>query len=144
MMTLEQFQREVLQPLRDKRDEEYNRLNATYREVMEKTAKTKADLVVEECRFYSIQAVEKMMFETAQRVKLKEFKAKMSATLQQVNNELHEIQQNIKELKRRVFDVHNDAIGRAFAQYNAERAQNGELPVTYNEIKKLTEEGGRA
>lgn len=39
-----------------------------------------------------------------------------------------------------MFDEHNDAVGRAFAEFNAERAKNGELPVTCNEIKKFNEE----
>lgn len=140
MMTLEQFQREVLQPLRDKRDEEYNRLNATYREVMEKTAKTKADLEATECNFYAAQAAKKIEFEASQRIELQKFKTEMRNSRLKIHNQQHEVLQNIKEMKRRVFDEHNDAVGRAFAEFNAERAKNGELPVTCNEIKKFNEE----
>lgn len=130
MMTLEQFQREVLQPLRDKRDEEYNKLNVSYREVMEAT----------ECNFYAVQAAKKIEFEASQRIELQKFKTEMRNSRLQIHNQQHEVLQNIKEMKRRVFDEHNDAVGRAFAEFNAERAKNGELPVTCNEIKKFNEE----
>lgn len=140
MMTLEQFQREVLQPLRDKRDEEYNKLNVSYREVMEATAKAKTDLEATECNFYAVQAAKKIEFEASQRIELQKFKTEMRNSRLQIHNQQHEVLQNIKEMKRRVFDEHNDAVGRAFAEFNAERAKNGELSVTCNEIKKFNEE----
>lgn len=140
MMTLEQFQREVLQPLHDKRDEEYNKLNVSYREVMEATAKAKTDLEATECNFYAVQAAKKIEFEASQRIELQKFKTEMRNSRLQIHNQQHEVLQNIKEMKRRVFDENNDAVGRAFAEFNAERAKNGELPVTCNEIKKFNEE----
>lgn len=81
-----------------------------------------------------------VVVEASQRIELQKFKTEMRNSRLQIHNQQHEVLQNIKEMKRRVFDEHNDAVGRAFAEFNAERAKNGELPVTCNEIKKFNEE----
>ncbi len=42
-----------------------------------------------------------------------------------------------KARRRMAFEQYTDAVGRAFAQYNTERMQQGEAPVTYDDIKLL-------
>lgn len=142
MITLEQFQREILQPLRNKREADFQEVNAAYRKLMENDTAYRAGLEAEESTFFAEQAEIKAKFEAEHQKRNRQFRANMMYRRVAMAGELHREQSELKEQKRKIFDGYNDAVGTAFANFNAERKKAGELPVTYDEVKKIIIDGG--
>lgn len=142
MRSLEAFQKEVLQPLREIRNDAFKQLNYKMASAYEAFAAVQSVHDDEEKEFYVEQAKRKVEFEAEQRKRLQGFVSYIRSCRIGANIELQKALADIKNKRRQAYESCNDAIGAAFANFNDERKKAGELPVTYDEIKKLIKEEG--
>lgn len=136
-MTLEQFQQTILKPLREQREAEVKECAEIIAAAQVTRSSALAQIEADETTFFAEQRRQWREFEQHQNDAARAFRQKIRdrrAELTQLN--LKTIYDN-KARRRLAFDQYTDAVGRAFAQYNTERMQHGEAPVTYDDVKLL-------
>lgn len=134
MRTVEQFQQDVLAPLRKERDE---KMMATYDH--ENSLKANYQRETNEIR------EDKIAFCKKQKDELKAFQKQQNFDLGIFNNGLGTRKTNafniyrkgmhqVKQDRRTINETFQDKIGVAYARYNKERMEAGEAPVVYDKV----------
>lgn len=129
MSNLTDFQQNVLRPLREERDRLFT---ATYKKEAEaKTAYNSEieQIAIDKKEFLKKQSQELKMFN----ISLKERRTKAYADVLQVLCE-------IKTERRAINENHNDALCRAFADYNHQRKENDEPLFTFDDALRVVKE----
>ena len=135
MRTLQEFQSDVLTPLRKERDE---KMMATY----DRESSLKAQYQRESCErqedkiaFMKDQKAALKVFIKQQAFDLGTFNAKLATRKTNSFNLFSNGMARIKQERRTISETYQDKIGLAFARYNKERMAAGEAPVAYEGVK---------
>ena len=141
MRTLEEFQKEVLAPLR----EEIDKKQAAALEIKTKAGdefmKRKKEIVEKEVEFNDHQKYFLKEFLSKQTLEKKSFFVLMDAERTDAHAQYQKANQDYKIAKRRANEEFMDKVAIAYAEYNKERVAAGEQPVYYdNRREKSVEE----
>ena len=141
MRTLEEFQKEVLAPLREERDKK----QAAALEIKTKAGaefmKRKKEIVEKEVEFNDHQKYFLKEFLSKQTLEKKSFFVLMDAERTDAHAQYQKANQDYKIAKRRANEEFMDKVAIAYAEYNKERVAAGEQPVYYdNRREKSIEE----
>ena len=141
MRTLEEFQKEVLAPLREERDKK----QAAALEIKTKAGaefmKRKKDIMEKESEFKAHQKSCLKEFLGKQTLEKKSFFILMDADRADAHAQYQKATQDYKIAKRRANEEFMDKLGIAYAEYNKERVAAGEQPVYYdNRREKSSDE----
>ena len=132
MRTLEEFQKEVLAPLRKERDEKYEVALKIKTDGGEAFAKRKKELLDKEVEFKERQKSSLKEFLGKQTLEKKSFFVQQDADRSEAHAKYQKATQDYKIAKRRANEEYMDKIGVAYAEYNKERVAAGEQPVYYD------------
>ena len=132
MRTLEEFQKEVLAPLRKERDKK----QAAALEIKTKAGaefmKRKKEIVEKEVEFNDHQKYFLKEFLSKQTLEKKSFFVLMDAERIDAHAQYQKANQDYKIAKRRANEEFMDKVAIAYAEYNKERVAAGEQPVYYD------------
>lgn len=131
MRTLEQFQKEVLAPLRKERNDKQNDAAQARVKASEELSKRKQEIQMKEHEFKVAQEQEAKEFANKQALERKAFKMLLIAERADAHAQYQKAHYDCKTANRRANEEYMDKIGIAFAQYNKERVSAGEQPVYY-------------
>lgn len=141
MRTLEEFQKEVLAPLRKERDEKQAAALEIKTKAGEKFMKRKKDIMDKESEFKAHQKSCLKEFLGKQTLAKKYFFVLMDAERTDAHAQYQKASHDSKVANRRANEEYMDKLGIAFAEYNKERVAAGEQPVYYdNRREKSVEE----
>ena len=141
MRTLEEFQKEVLAPLREERDKK----QASALEIKTKAGaefmKRKKDIMEKESEFKAHQKSCLKEFLGKQTLEKKSFFILMDADRADAHAQYQKASHDSKVANRRANEEYMDKLGIAYAEYNKERVAAGEQPVYYdNRREKSSDE----
>lgn len=132
MRTLEEFQKEVLAPLREERDKKH----AAALEIKAKAGsdfmKRKKELLNKEVEFKAHQKSCLKEFLSKQTLEKKAFFVQQSAERTDAHSSYQKATQDYKIAKRRANEEFMDKVAISYAEYNKERVAAGEQPVYYD------------
>ena len=141
MRTLEQFQKEVLAPLRKERDDKHAEALKIKTDGGAAFAKRKKEIVEKVGEFKAHQKSCLKEFLSKQTLEKKAFFVLQDAERADAYAQYQKATQDYKIAKRRANEEFMDKIGIAYAEYNKERVAAGEQPVYYdNRREKSVEE----
>ena len=141
MRTLEQFQKEVLAPLRKERDDKHAEALKIKTDGGAAFAKRKKEIVEKVGEFKAHQKSCLKEFLSKQTLEKKAFFVLQDAERTDAYAQYQKATQDYKIAKRRANEEFMDKIGIAYAEYNKERVAAGEQPVYYdNRREKSVEE----
>ena len=141
MRTLEEFQKEVLAPLREERDKKHEVALKIKTDGGEAFAKRKKELLNKEVEFKEHQKSCLKEFLGKQTLEKKSFFVLMDAERTDAHAQYQKASHDSKVANRRANEEYMDKLGIAFAEYNKERVAAGEQPVYYdNRREKASEE----
>ena len=140
MRTLEQFQKEVLAPLRKERDEKYEVALKIKTDGGEAFAKRKKELLDKEVEFKERQKSSLKEFLGKQTLGKKSFFVQQDADRSEAHAKYQKAIQDYKIAKRRANEEYMDKLAIAFAEYNKERVAAGEQPVYYDNRREMSAE----
>ena len=141
MRTLEEFQKEVLAPLRKERDEKYEVALKIKTKAGAEFMKRKKDIMDKESEFKAHQKSCLKEFLGKQTLAKKYFFVLMDAERTDAHAQYQKASHDSKVASRRANEEYMDKLGIAFAEYNKERVAAGEQPVYYdNRREKSSEE----
>ena len=141
MRTLEEFQKEVLVPLRKERDKKYEVALKIKTDGGEAFAKRKKELLNKEVEFKERQKSSLKEFLGKQTLEKKSFFVQQDADRAEAHAQYQKATQDYKIAKRRANEEFMDKLAIAYAEYNKERVAAGEQPVYYvNRREKSAEE----
>ena len=140
MRTLEEFQKEVLAPLRKERDEK----QASALEIKTKAGaefmKRKKDIMDKESEFKAHQKSCLKEFLGKQTLEKKSFFVQQRAERADAHAQYQKATQDYKIAKRRANEEFMDKVAIAYAEYNKERVASGEQPVYYDNRREKSAE----
>lgn len=140
MRTLEQFQKEVLAPLRKERDDKQD----AAREIRSKAAadymEAKKVISEKEHAFKELQEQALEAFQRQQLIDRKAYKLLLTAERADACAKYDKARHDEKIAKRRANEEYMDKVGIAFAEYNKERVAAGEQPVYYDNRREMSAE----
>lgn len=119
-MTLEDFQKQVLLPLRQERNEKLDALQVEFEAIDH----------AYQLRCYDIHG-RKEQFKAEQRRRERELKERLQKESLEAEHFRRAGHADIKKRRTLINESYHDAIGIAYARYNAERAQQGLPSVAY-------------
>ena len=132
MRTLEEFQKEVLAPLREERDKK----QAAALEIKTKAGaefmNRKKELLNKEVEFKECQKSSLKEFLGKQTLEKKSFFVQQRAERADAHAQYQKATQDYKIAKRRANEEFMDKLAIAYAEYNEERVSAGEQPVYYD------------
>lgn len=135
MRTLQEFQSDVLSPLRKERDEKmmatYDRESSLKAQYQRESRERQEDKIA----FMKDQKAALKAFLKQQAFDLGTFNAKLATRKTNSFNIFHSGLAHVKQDRRTINETYQDKIGVAFARYNKERMAAGEVPVTYDGIR---------
>lgn len=141
MRTLEEFQKEVLAPLRKERDEKHVVALKIKTDGGEAFAKCKKELLDKEVEFKERQKSSLKEYLAKQTLEKKSFFVQQKADRAEVHAQYQKANFDYKIAKRRANEEYMDKLAIAFAEYNKERVAAGEQPVYYaNRRERSAEE----
>ena len=141
MRTLEEFQKEVLAPLREERDKKYEVALKIKTDGGDAFAKRKKELLNKEVEFKEHQKSCLKEFLSKQNLEKKAFFVLQDAERADAHAQYQKATQDYKIAKRRANEEFMDKVAIAYAEYNKERVAAGEQPVYYdNRREKSSEE----
>ena len=132
MRTLEEFQKEVLAPLRKERDKKHEVALKIKTDGGDAFAKRKKELLNKEVEFKEHQKSCLKEFLSKQTLEKKAFFVQQSADRAEAHAQYQKATQDYKIAKRRANEEFMDKVAIAYAEYNKERVAAGEQPVYYN------------
>ena len=132
MRTLEEFQKEVLAPLRKERDKKYEVALKIKTDGGDAFAKRKKELLNKEVEFKEHQKSCLKEFLSKQNLEKKAFFVLQDAERADAHAQYQKASHDSKVAKRRANEEYMDKLGIAFAEYNKERVANGDCPVFYD------------
>lgn len=140
MRTLEQFQKEVLAPLRKERDDKQE----AAREIRSKAAadymQAKKEITEKEHSFAKVQEEALQIFTRQQLIDRKAYHLLLTAERTDACAKYDKAKHDEKIAKRRANEEYMDKVGIAFAEYNKERVAAGEQPVYYDNRREMSAE----
>lgn len=141
MRTLEEFQKEVLAPLREERDKKHEVALKIKTDGGDAFAKRKKELLNKEVEFKERQKSSLKEFLSKQTLEKKSFFVQQDADRADAHAQYQKATQQYKIAKRRANEEFMDKVAIAYAEYNKERVAAGEQPVYYdNRREKPAEE----
>lgn len=140
MRTLEEFQKEVLAPLREERDKKHEVALKIKTDGGEAFAKRKKELLDKEVEFKERQKSSMKEFLGKQTLEKKSFFVQQDADRAEAHATYQKATQDYKIAKRRANEEYMDKLGIAFAEYNKERVANGDCPVFYDNRRGTIDE----
>ena len=132
MRTLEEFQKEVLAPLREERDKKHEVALKIKTDGGEAFAKRKKELLNKEVEFKEHQKSCLKEFLSKQNLEKKAFFVLQDAERADAHAQYQKATQDYKIAKRRANEEFMDKVAIAYAEYNKERVAAGEQPVYYD------------
>ena len=144
MRTLEEFQKEVLAPLRKERDEKQVAALEIKTKAGEKFMKRKKDIMEKESEFKAHQKSCLKEFLGKQTLEKKSFFVLMDAERTDAHAQYQKASHDSKVASRRANEEYMDKLGIAFAEYNKERVAAGEQPVYYDNRREKSSEEHKA
>lgn len=144
MRTLEEFQKEVLAPLRKEREDKQNAAAQARVKASEELSKRKQEIQMKEHEFKVAQEQEAKEFANKQALERKAFKMLLIAERADAHAQYQKAHYDCKTANRRANEEYMDKIGIAFAQYNKERVSAGEQPVYYEKSREILAEERKA
>lgn len=140
MRTLEEFQKEVLAPLRKERDDKQDAALEIKNKAGVEFMKRKKDIMEEEKDFKEHQKACLKEFLSKQTLEKKSFFVLMDAERSDASAQYQKALHDFEVVNRRANEEYMDKIGIAFAGYNKERVAGGEQPVCYDYRRGIAEE----
>lgn len=144
MRTLEEFQKEVLAPLRKERDKKHEVALKIKTDGGEAFAKRKKELLDKEVEFKERQKSSLKEFLGKQTLEKKSFFVQQDADRAEAHAQYQKATQYYKIAKRRANEEYMDKIGIAYAEYNKERVAAGEQPVIMTGCREKSAEEHKA
>lgn len=144
MRTLEEFQKEVLAPLRKERDEKLEVALKIKTDGGEAFAKRKKELLNKEVEFKERQKSSLKEFLGKQTLGKKSFFVQQDADRSEAHAKYQKAIQDYKIAKRRANEEFIDKLAIAYAEYNKERLAAGEQPVYYDNRREKSAEEHKA
>ena len=144
MRTLEEFQKEVLAPLREERDKKHEVALKIKTDGGEAFAKRKKELLNKEVEFKEHQKSCLKEFLSKQNLEKKAFFVLQDAERADAHAQYQKATQDYKIAKRRANEEFMDKLAIAFAEYNKERVAAGEQPVYYDNRREKSAEEHKA
>lgn len=144
MRTLEEFQKEVLAPLRKERDEKHEVALKIKTDGGEAFAKRKKELLDKEVEFKERQKSSLKEFLGKQTLEKKSFFVRQDAARAEAHAQYQKANQDYKIAKRRANEEFMDKLAIAYAEYNKERVAAGEQPVYYDNRREKSAEEHKA
>ena len=132
MRTLEEFQKEVLAPLREERDKKHEVALKIKTDGGDAFAKRKKKLLNKEVEFKEHQKSCLKEFLSKQNLEKKSFFVQRDADRADAHAQYQKATQDYKIAKRRANEEFMDKVAIAYAEYNKERVAAGEQPVYYD------------
>lgn len=140
MRTLEQFQKEVLAPLRKERNDKQKTALEIKTKAGAEFMKHKKDIMEKEVEFKAHQKACLKEFLSKQTLEKKSFFVLMDAERTDAHTQYQKAAHESKVANRRANEEYMDKVGIAFAQYNEERVSSGEQPVYYEKSREILAE----
>ena len=132
MRTLEEFQKEVLAPLREERDKKYEVALEIKAKAGAEFMNRKKELLNKEFEFKECQKSSLKEFLGKQTLEKKSFFVQQRAERADAHAQYQKATQDYKIAKRRANEEFMDKLAIAYAEYNKERVAAGEQPVYYD------------
>ena len=132
MRTLEEFQKEVLVPLREERDKKHEVALKIKTKAGAEFMKRKKDIMEKESEFKAHQKSCLKEFLSKQTLEKKAFFVLQDAERADAHAQYQKATQDYKIAKRRANEEFMDKLAIAYAEYNKERVAAGEQPVYYD------------
>lgn len=144
MRTLEEFQKEVLAPLRKERNDKQEAALEIKTKAGAEFMKRKKDIMEKEVEFKAHQKACLKEFLSKQTLEKKSFFVLMDAERTDAHAQYQKAAHDSKVANRRANEEYMDKVGIAFAQYNKERVSAGEQPVYYEKSREILAEERKA
>lgn len=144
MRTLEQFQKEVLAPLRKERDDKHAEALKIKTDGGAAFAKRKKEIVEKEGEFKEHQKSCLKEFLSKQTLEKKAFFVLQDAERADAYAQYQKATQDYKISKRRANEEYMDKLAIAFSEYKKERVAAGEQPVYYDNRREMSAEERKA
>ena len=132
MRTLEEFQKEVLAPLREERDKKYEVALEIKAKSGAEFMNRKKELLNKEFEFKECQKSSLKEFLGKQTLEKKSFFVQQRAERADAHAQYQKATQDYKIAKRRANEEFMDKLAIAYAEYNKERVAAGEQPIYYD------------
>ena len=140
MRTLEEFQKEVLAPLREERDKKYEVALEIKAKAGAEFMNSKKELLNKEVEFKERQKSSLKEFLGKQTLEKKAFFVLQDAERADAHAQYQKATQDYKIAKRRANEEFMDKLAIAYAEYNKERVAAGEQPVYYDNRREKSAE----
>ena len=140
MRTLEEFQKEVLAPLREERDKKYEVALEIKAKAGAEFMNRKKELLNKEFEFKECQKSSLKEFLGKQTLEKKSFFVQQRAERADAHAQYQKATQDYKIAKRRANEEFMDKLAIAYAEYNKERVAAGEQPVYYDNRREKSAE----
>ena len=140
MRTLEEFQKEVLAPLREERDKKYEVALEIKAKAGAEFMNRKKELLNREVDFKERQKSSLKEFLGKQTLEKKSFFVQQRAERADAHPQYQKATQDYKIAKRRANEEFMDKVAIAYAEYNKERVSAGEQPVYYDNRREKSAE----
>ena len=144
MRTLEEFQKEVLAPLREERDKKHEVALKIKTDGGEAFAKRKKELLNKEVELQERQKSSLKEFLGKQTLEKKSFFVQQDADRAEAHAQYQKATKDYKIAKRRANEEFMDKLAIAYAEYNKERVAAGEQPVYYDNRRDKSAEKHKA
>ena len=144
MRTLEEFQKEVLAPLRKERNEKQEAALEIKTKAGAEFMKRQKDIMEKEKEFKAHQKACLKEFLSKQTLEKKSFFVLMDAERTDAHAQYQKAAHNSKVANRRANEEYMDKVGIAFTEYNKERASAGEQPIYYEKSREILAEERKA
>lgn len=144
MRTLEQFQKEVLAPLRKERNDKQEAALEIKTKAGAEFMKRKKDIMEKEVEFKAHQKACLKEFLSKQTLEKKSFFVLMDAERTDAHAQYQKAAHDSKVANRRANEEYMDKVGIAFAEYNKDRVSAGEQPIYYEKSREILAEERKA
>jgi hypothetical protein len=144
MKTLEEFQKQVLTPLRKERDDKQDAAREVRSNAAAEYMKAKKMIEEKEHAFKELQEQVLEVFIHQQLLDRKAYKLLLTAERTDACAKYDKAKHDEKIAKRRANEEYMDKVGIAFSQYNKERVTAGEQPIYYEKSREVLAEERKA
>ena len=144
MRTLEEFQKEVLAPLRKERDDKQDAAREARSNAAAEYMLAKKKIQEKEHAFKELQEQVLEAFIHQQLIDRKAYKLLLTAERTDACAKYDKAKHDEKIAKRRANEEYMDKVGVAFARYNNDRVTAGEQPIYYEKSREILAEERKA
>lgn len=144
MKTLEEFQKQVLAPLRKERDDKQDAAREARSNAAAEYMSAKKKIEEKEHAFKKLQEQVLEAFIRQQLIDRKAYKLLLTAERTDACAKYDKAKHDEKIAKRRANEEYMDKVGVAFARYNNDRVTAGEQPIYYEKSREILAEERKA